>query len=429
MEAVTEQAQAGALEDRLPDCPICGSSESALVQKGARHAPEAEVRRCGACGLVFLWPRPPADDLARYYETSYREDYGELPVEKRYLEDLPEARRRVERLRALLAPDVRVLEIGCGSGAFLDAVRPYVEQLQGVEPDRESRTWIEGRLGLSVVSELGALRQQQATFDLVVMFHVLEHLPDPLAFLRSLPKSLRAGAKVVIEVPNLDDALVSLYQIPACQRFYYQKAHLLYFSSDTLKRTLDRSGFGAEIRGVQRYDLSNHIRWMLTGEPGGQGFYDSTLPDAVDASYAEALIRAGRSDTLWAVAHPSVVPLTVLDNGVGFGGALDFGEDILCRSCPDKGLGRLVARFQVLVDGGLEFGNTAEHAAADALLCQLAEPALDEIEPRRRRGNEVKVEAGVLREPLLHLLMLMRGVVVHDQMQLQRRWRFAIDLA
>ena len=87
------------------------------------------------------------------------------------------------------------------------------------------------------------------------------------------------------------------------------------------------------------------------------------------------------------------MPLTVLDNGVGFGGALDFGEDILCRSCPDKGLGRLVARFQVLVDGGLEFGNTAEHAAADALLCQLAEPALDEIEPRRRRGNEVKVEA------------------------------------
>ena len=125
----------------------------------------------------------------------------------------------------------------------------------------------------------------------------------------------------------------------------------------------------------------------------------------------------------------SVVPLTVLDNGVGFGGALDFGEDILCRSCPDKGLGRLVARFQVLVDGGLEFGNTAEHAAADALLCQLAEPALDEIEPRRRRGNEVKVEAGVLREPLLHLLMLVRGVVVHDQMQLQRRWRFAVDLA
>ena len=123
------------------------------------------------------------------------------------------------------------------------------------------------------------------------------------------------------------------------------------------------------------------------------------------------------------------MPLTVLDNGVGFGGALDFGEDILCRSCPDKGLGRLVARFQVLVDGGLEFGNTAEHAAADALLCQLAEPALDEIEPRRRRGNEVKVEAGVLREPLLHLLMLVRGVVVHDQMQLQRRWRFAVDLA
>jgi len=41
----------------------------------------------------------------------------------------------------------------------------------------------------------------------------------------------------------------------------------------------------------------------------------------------------------------------------------------------------------------------------------------------------VKVEAGVLREPLLHLLMLVRGVVVHDQMQLQRRWCLAVDLA
>ncbi len=58
----------------------------------------------------------------------------------------------------------------------------------------------------------------------------------------------------------------------------------------------------------------------------------------------------------------SVVPLTVLE-GVGFGGALDFGEDILCRSCPDKGLG-LGCRFQVLVDGGLEFGNTAERGCA-----------------------------------------------------------------
>ena len=304
MEAVTEQGQAGALEDQLPDCPICGSSESALVQKGARHAPEAEVRRCGTCGLVFLWPRPPADDLARYYETSYREDYGELPVEKRYLEDLGEARRRVERLRPLLAPGIRVLEIGCGSGAFLDAVRPYVKQITGVEPDRESRAWIEARFGLAVAADFESLQAEDETFDLVVMFHVLEHLPDPLAFLRSLPKLLRAGGKAVIEVPNRDDVLVSLYEIPAYQRFYYQKAHLLYFSPDTLQRTLDRSGFGAEIRGLQRYDLSNHIRWMLTGEPGGQGFYDSTLPDAVDASYAEALIRAGRSDTLWAVAQP-----------------------------------------------------------------------------------------------------------------------------
>ncbi len=212
MEAVKEEVQASRREERRPDCPICESSESVLVQRGARHAPEAELRCCGHCELVFLWPRPSADDLAHYYETCYRADYGDLPVEQRYLEDLGEARRRVERLLPLLGPSMRVLEIGCGTGAFLDAVRPYMEQLQGVEPDRDSKTWIEKRLGLPVVSELEVLRQQEATFDLVVMFHVLEHLPDPISFLRSLRELLRVGAKLIIEAPNVDDALVSLYK-------------------------------------------------------------------------------------------------------------------------------------------------------------------------------------------------------------------------
>ena len=197
--------------------------------------------------------------------------------------------------------------------------------------------------------------------------------------------------------------------------------------------TQTSSGMGPGTILNQDYTLNTPENPALRGSvvilyATGEG---ETAPGGIDGKLAEEPLPQPLESVSVRIGgrNASVVPLTVLDNGVGFGGALDFGEDILCRSCPDKGLGRLVARFEVLVDGGLEFGNTAEHAAADALLCQLAEPALDEIEPRRRRGNEVKVEAGVLREPLLHLLMLVRGVVVHDQMQLQRRWRFAVDLA
>ena len=65
----------------------------------------------------------------------------------------------------------------------------------------------------------------------------------------------------------------------------------------------EQAGFAATIIGTQRYDLSNHLRWMLTGKPGGQSFYGDILSAPVNAAYAEALSRAGNSDTLWAVAR------------------------------------------------------------------------------------------------------------------------------
>jgi hypothetical protein len=108
---------------------------------------------------------------------------------------------------------------------------------------------------------------------------------------------------VVIEVPNVDDALVVLYRVPRYLAFYYQKAHLYYFSRSTLARTLELAGLRAKVDGIQRYDLGNHLRWMLTGEPGGQGYYDQVLPPSVHAAYGEALVRAGHGDTLWAVAR------------------------------------------------------------------------------------------------------------------------------
>lgn len=285
------------------ECVLCRCPASRLVQKGARHAPEVEVRRCTECGLVFLWPRPTEEELSQYYGEFYREDYAEPFLPERYRVDLNEARVRVCRLLSFLHPRGRLLEVGSGSGSFLDAVRPYVGDVVGVEPDAESREWIVGQVGVPVVERVADVLHEAKPFDLVVLFHVLEHVQDPVRFLQSLSQLLRPDARLVVEVPNVDDVLVAVYQIPAYLRFYYQKAHLYYFSTDTLATTLNQAGFDATIEGVQRYDLSNHIRWMLTGEPGGQGYYSDILLPSVHATYADALIHAGHSDTLWAIAQ------------------------------------------------------------------------------------------------------------------------------
>lgn len=287
------------------NCILCGSSKSKLVQVGVRHAPQLQVRRCDRCGLVFLWPRPTEEELNRYYSALYREDYAEPPVQERYRADMDEARIRVRRLLPFLQSNTRLLEIGCGSGAFLDAVRPYVADALGVEPDAASRDWIEGRMGFTVMERVADVLREAKPFDLVVLFHVLEHVLDPVRFLQSLSQLLRSNGRLVVEVPNVDDVLVAVYQISAYLHFYYQKAHLYYFSRDTLSMTLNQAGFDATIKGIQRYDLSNHIRWMLTGQPGGQGYYNDILLPSVHAAYADAFIRAGHSDTLWAIAQVS----------------------------------------------------------------------------------------------------------------------------
>lgn len=280
---------------------LCGATDTPEVQRGVRYEPGAAVRRCAVCSLVFLWPRPTPEELAIYYTVAYRKEYhGTISPADTYRETLMEARERVRRLLPSLTPETCVLEIGASAGAFLESVRPYVKSTVGVEPDEAHREWARATLALDMVPALTQVGAQ--CFDLIVLFHTLEHMPDPVSFLRSLAGYLAPGGKMVIEVPNVTDALLSLYQVPAFANFYYQRAHLYYFSAETLSRTIQAAGGSSEITGVQRYDLSNHLRWMVTGQPGGQGYYREVLTGVVQEAYAEALIRAGYADTLWAVA-------------------------------------------------------------------------------------------------------------------------------
>lgn len=284
-------------------CVLCCATENTLIRTGARYAPEVEVRQCDACGLVFLSPLPSEDDLSEYYASTYVEEYEASDLEARFRENTEDARARVHRLESQLRPSTRLLEIGAGSGAFLRAVEPHVGTLVAVEPDTACRDWITGRLSVPAYATLEEI-PGELTFDVIVAFHVLEHLLDPVGFLARLRPLVAEGGRLVIEVPNLDDALVGAYRVPSYLSFYFQGAHLTYFAEPTLRRAFERAAFTVEVTGVQRYDLSNHMRWMLTGEPGGAGYYRDLFTEDLERVYAEALIRSGRSDTLWAEAVP-----------------------------------------------------------------------------------------------------------------------------
>jgi len=105
----------------------------------------------------------------------------------------------------------------------------------------------------------------------------------------------------------------------------------------------------------------------------------------------------------------------------------DFGEDFFGGFGPDKRFGVGIVVFEVVVNGSFEFGDGGEDAATDALLSDQAEEALDLIEPGGRGGGEVQVKAGVLGQPCLNVAMLVGGVVVEDEVEIEFLGRLPVD--
>jgi len=139
-------------------------------------------------------------------------------------------------------------------------------------------------------------------YDLITAFHVVEHLSDPRSILSNLANLLHRNGRMIVEVPSASDALLSIYDCDAFQRFTYWSQHLYLFSTSTLDMLAQQSGLRViAVQHFQRYPLSNHLHWLSQGKPGGHqrwGFLDS--PELQQA-YANVLAKIGKTDTL--IAH------------------------------------------------------------------------------------------------------------------------------
>ena len=95
---------------------------------------------------------------------------------------------------------------------------------------------------------------------------------------------------------------------------------------------------------------------------------------------------------------------------------------------PDEGFGIFVIQTDIFLNRRDQLRHAMEHAASDAFARDLTEPALDEVQPRRTCRREMQMKTGTLRQPLLHLRMLVSAVVVQDHMDVQLLRRFTVNL-
>jgi len=183
-----------------PACAICGR-EGPVAYGGLRDplfgAPGVwSLRHCAACGFGWLDPQPLPDDIGKLYG-AYHTHGGEPGWLARMHARLFGLPRWLDRL-----PRGRLLDVGCGDGAIAASLRDRGWTVAGVEPDPAAARAAQSR-GLDVVAAtLEDARFDDASFDAVVMSHVIEHVPDPRATMRECARILRPGGTLLVVTPN-----------------------------------------------------------------------------------------------------------------------------------------------------------------------------------------------------------------------------------
>jgi SAM-dependent methyltransferase len=219
-------------------CLLCTSESAVVISETARDGAPLTTVLCEGCGLARSHPLPDALELATFYRENYRILYKATYQPKPYhvLRGASVAEERMRQLGDLLQPDAHVLDAGSGGGEFLYMLRALGCTVMGIEPNVGYGSYARDELGLDIrIGLIGDQEFPEEPFQLITMYHVLEHLPAPVEALATVGGWLDAGGSLAIEVPHFE----STCEHPA-HRFH--AAHLLHFTLPALRRCGELAG-------------------------------------------------------------------------------------------------------------------------------------------------------------------------------------------
>ncbi|MCC7146650.1 MAG: class I SAM-dependent methyltransferase [Phycisphaeraceae bacterium] len=202
----------------LVPCPACGGKSFQTLCRTDRYLMGVETSRCAHCGLVMTNPMPTDEALGEFYKKHYRKYYRKLErPDVSYIQRYALHRRAIYTVKFLAAQGLlghengqgagtRVLDVGCGEGSILREIRLQKEKCQayGVEVYEPFARFTEEYAGCPTYRDLRDVpRSPGELFDLVILSHVLEHILEPVDFLKQLAELLRPGGKIFIDVPDV----------------------------------------------------------------------------------------------------------------------------------------------------------------------------------------------------------------------------------
>jgi len=269
------------------NCNSCGSNHTKVLYEVKERLIGKEnfnIVQCKQCGLVYTNPRPTVKEIEKYYPPNYSpfkfsypeplfsNDIGILrrilkkkilmlhygyfanseisPFKKNFLRNITlPLKYRIGWILPPYKEKGKILDIGCSTGHYLSTLRQLGWDTYGVEPDPKSSNWARREMGLNVFTgRFEEIELPLDYFNVVTLWHTLEHFHNPLAALRKVHRILKTGGLVICGVPDV--ATVNRKVFGSKWSAWEVPRHLYHFSFSSIVKLLHKSGF--ELLKVER---------------------------------------------------------------------------------------------------------------------------------------------------------------------------------
>lgn len=232
--------------EKVEKCPLCNnkSYENFIICKDYTVSKESfAITQCSNCAFLFTNPRPEKKIIQEYYES---EDYishsnnSNNPIN--FLYKIARKFTLQSKLTLLnkLSQSKTLLDYGCGTGALLDLAKSKHWNVTGIEPNQQARNIAKSKVGEHVHSKIEKLDEKQ-TFDVITLWHVLEHVHNLNKTIRQLKSHLSTKGTLLIALPNnmsLDQGIYKEYWAA-----YDVPRHLYHFNQLTINKLAKKHAF------------------------------------------------------------------------------------------------------------------------------------------------------------------------------------------
>lgn len=269
-------------------CLVCGHAHYIDTGKHPRDRQQAQIVRCANCGHEQMYPLLDEQEIHEEYATDKtvkaaveKEADGDL-MDKMRLKFSEWTVQHVNMYWDKMQQHRRVLELASGYGYFAEKVNERIDKnftIEGVEiGDYRLENYVGGTVhNINFLTD-PVPSDMRGQYDFILCMHLLEHLNQPVEYLKKIKPLLAPGGEVLFEVPNIHCFLAELS--PVYRDFVYVYEHVSYFTPDTLRLAFQLAGYRVKrVYTQELYSIENHIRWVREGTPFTK-YNQMFLPDS-----------------------------------------------------------------------------------------------------------------------------------------------------